>query len=90
MASGPSRAAPLARLGRRDGPERRRDVDDGRSLAFETGQRQRPHVLGRPEPSSEIGRVDRPARVGDDEHLVAEVAGVPRGGFERVGRERAA
>ena len=87
---GSSRPAALARLGRRHGSERRRDVDDGRSLAFETRQRQRPHVLSRPEPPSEIGRVNRPAGVGDDEHMIAEVGGVPRGGFERMGREAAA
>ena len=87
---GPSRPAPLARLGRRGGSERRRDVDDGRGLAFETRQRQRPHVLSRPEPPSEIDRVGRPARVGDDKHLIAEIAGVPRRCFERMGRERAA
>ena len=53
-------------------------------------QRQRPHVLRRPEPASEIERVGRPARVGDDEHLIAKVARVPRRRFERMGRERSA
>ena len=53
-------------------------------------QRQRPHVFGRPQPSSEIERVGRPARVGDDEHLIAEVGGVPSRRFERMGRERSA
>ena len=70
----------LARLGRRGGSERRRDVDDGRSLALQTHERQRPHVLRRPEPLSRIGRDNRPAGVGDDEHMIAEVGGMPRGG----------
>jgi hypothetical protein len=53
-------------------------------------QRQRPHVLSRPEPASEVNRIGRLARVGDDKHLVAKIAGVPRRRFERMGRERSA
>ena len=88
--SGFSGRASLTRLRRRRRSKRRGGVDDARVFALEMGERQSMHVLRRPALASEIDLVDRPTRVGDDEHLIAEVAGVPRGRLDRIRRQNAA
>ena len=48
------------------------------------------HILGRPALAPEIDLVDRPAGVGDDEDLIAEIAGVARRRLDRIRRQHAA